>query len=236
MRPYQLLAKYYRRDWTAYGLQYAALVPAIASKHSWPIHSVVDLACGIGALAVELKHSGYDVLGVDLSPEMLAVARAADSEIPYILGDLTSVLIPRPVDLAICGFDSLNYLTDPAVLRNALSNVRTMLKTGAFFTFDVNTPRLYEEIQVGTITREVSGVVFRQILKYDPDHRLSTTTFDFGDGQQEIHLQRALSTSEVRDHLNAVGFGEIDIYDGFDMKAGGSESPKPVFVARNGTP
>jgi SAM-dependent methyltransferase len=49
--------------------------PVFAMLEAKPGESVLDLGCGDGALTAEIKASGADVLGVDLSDELLAVAR-----------------------------------------------------------------------------------------------------------------------------------------------------------------
>ena len=44
------------------------------SKSALPIRTVLDLACGTGSLTRELALRGYEMIGVDRSPEMLAQA------------------------------------------------------------------------------------------------------------------------------------------------------------------
>ena len=64
-----------------------------AEKHfrraGLPVHTVLDLACGTGSLTCRLAERGYEMIGVDQSEEMLAVAaekgRAVQGEKPIFL-------------------------------------------------------------------------------------------------------------------------------------------------------
>ena len=44
------------------------------ARSKLPIHTVLDLACGTGSLTCELAERGYEMIGADLSEEMLAQA------------------------------------------------------------------------------------------------------------------------------------------------------------------
>jgi SAM-dependent methyltransferase len=50
--------------------------------------SVLDAGCGTGRVALELQRRGHDVVGVDLDPSMLEVARAKAPGLPWVQGDL----------------------------------------------------------------------------------------------------------------------------------------------------
>ena len=57
------------------------------SRSPIPIHTVLDLACGTGAMTCLLAQRGYEMIGVDLSAEMLSVATEKAQ-------DLTGVIPP----------------------------------------------------------------------------------------------------------------------------------------------
>jgi len=233
MRPYEMLARYYDQEWGRWGTQYVKLVSWITGTYEYPIKSVVDLACGIGTLLTELERNGYDVLGIDLSSDMIDRAKILNPDIDYIVGDMATVVIPNQVDLTICSFDSLNYLVDEGHLVRALNNIHRMLKPCGFFVFDINTPHLYEERHHGTIEREFSGARFQQILSYDRQQRLASTVFDFGEGRTEEHIQRAYRVQDMRDRLHAAGFDTLGTFENFDLTAASEASSKAIFLARS---
>ena len=106
--------------------------------------TVADLACGTGSVALILAKQGYQVIGVDMSEEMLTVAaqRAQELKNPprFIHQKLQALHLPRGVDLAVCALDSLDYITNPDDCAKAIRRVYKALNPGGVFLFDVNTP------------------------------------------------------------------------------------------------
>jgi SAM-dependent methyltransferase len=133
----------------AYDLLYAEkdyeaecdLLERIFRESGRPVRTVLDLGCGTGAHAVRLAQRGYSVVGVDLSAEMLRLARErADStstEVELVLGDVRSVDLGRTFDAVICMFAVLGYQTTDADVADTLRTVRKHLVPGGPFVFDV---------------------------------------------------------------------------------------------------
>jgi SAM-dependent methyltransferase len=100
---------------------------------------VVDLGCGSGILAAQLVAAGYDVLGVDLSPDMLALARASAPEATFVASSLHEVDIPPCAAITAIG-EPLTYATDGArdvVLRALFGRCAAALPKGGLLLFDV---------------------------------------------------------------------------------------------------
>ena len=73
---------------------------------------VLDLACGTGILTAILAERGYDMTGIDLSPEMLSTARENCPEsVLLLLQDITAFELYGTVGAVLCSLDSLNHLT-----------------------------------------------------------------------------------------------------------------------------
>ncbi|MFE1273072.1 class I SAM-dependent methyltransferase [Streptomyces sp. NPDC058758] len=100
--------------------------------------SVLDLACGTGFYSRELRRRGAaDVLGVDISPEMIAAARAIEARDPlgvrYEVGDVAELRAPdQPFDLAL-GVQCLNYAGSIAEMERMCANVHAGLVPGGRF-------------------------------------------------------------------------------------------------------
>ena len=56
---------------------------------------VLDAGCGTGRVAIELARRGIDVVGVDLDPDMVAVARAKAPELTWLVADLARMQLDR---------------------------------------------------------------------------------------------------------------------------------------------
>ncbi len=108
------------------------------------VERVLDLACGTGSLTLELCRRGYTLMGVDLAPEMLAVADAKCREAGFaprfFCQGMEALRLPERVDACVCCLDSVNYVLKPQKLRRTFRRVYDCLEPGGVFLFDVNTP------------------------------------------------------------------------------------------------
>src|SRR5207248_1113162 len=73
---------------------------------------VVDLGCGSGIVSRAVAEAGYDVLGIDISPAMIALARERVSGGTFRVGSVISTEIPRCIAVVAVG-EVFNYLFDP---------------------------------------------------------------------------------------------------------------------------
>lgn len=116
---------------------------AFAEFSTVAIDRVLDLGCGTGGHAIPLAGRGYEVIGVDRSPGMLAAARvkaeAADvtGRISFLLDDVTAARPMASSDAALMMFNVLGYQALPAEVAAALAAVRRALRPGGLFLFDV---------------------------------------------------------------------------------------------------
>jgi SAM-dependent methyltransferase len=93
---------------------------------------VLDAGCGTGRVAIELHRRGFDVVGVDVSPDMLDTARSKASHLTWILGDLSSDDLPSAhFDVALAAGNVMIFLepgTEGAVVANL---ARSLVPGGA---------------------------------------------------------------------------------------------------------
>jgi SAM-dependent methyltransferase len=88
---------------------------------------LLDLACGTGRHAAEFAKLGWEVTGVDYSPDLLERARANAPEARFIEADMRELDLGEAFDAVTCLFDSIGYpLTDDGVI-SALSAARRHL-------------------------------------------------------------------------------------------------------------
>ena len=115
------------------------------------VREVLDLGCGTGSLTLALARRGYDMTGMDISPEMLAVAqnRMYEQELSGILWtrqDMRHFELYGTVDAVVCSLDGVNHLTETADLRDCLHWVYHYLVPDGLFLFDVNSVWKFEHI------------------------------------------------------------------------------------------
>lgn len=111
---------------------------------------VVDLGCGTGTMTELLAASGYDMIGVDYSEEMLSVAmeKKEKSGLPilYLCQDMRDLELYSTVGTVISVCDSLNYLLKEEDLVETFQRVNNYLFPGGIFIFDFNTVYKYETV------------------------------------------------------------------------------------------
>ncbi|MGW5878256.1 class I SAM-dependent DNA methyltransferase [Nocardiopsis terrae] len=121
---------------------------------------LLDLGCGTGNSSVELKKQGYQVTGIDISPEMIEVARNKDemSGIEFQVGELTD--IPGPpgtFDAAAAAGEPFHYLLDEDALTTAFSEVKRMLAPQGLLVAEMNTTMAFRMSAEGPGVRRLEG-------------------------------------------------------------------------------
>ncbi len=152
MNSYEALAPFY--DLLNGSVDYekwADRIAAVFSENGIEKGSIVlDAACGTGKMTVELAKRGYDMIGTDLSPEMLNEARNAaydnDLEILYLLQDLTKLDLFGTVKAITCCLDSLNYLRDNKSLKTFFDLADNYIEPDGLLVFDMNAKAKFENV------------------------------------------------------------------------------------------
>ena len=105
---------------------------------------VLELACGTGRVAVPIARAGIEVVGLDLSPHMLRMARAKARGLPLTVrrGDMTRFDLGRRFPLALIPFRAFQHLLTVERQRSCLRSVRRHLRRGGRLIVDLFDPRL----------------------------------------------------------------------------------------------
>ena len=132
---------------------------------------ILDLGCGTGTLTELLAEAGYDMIGVDLSPEMLDVANAKKIEsghdILYLCQDMRAFELYGTIRAVVCVCDSINYILDEEELTQVFRLVNNYLYPGGIFIFDFNTCHKYHMIGDSTIAENREDCSFIWENSYD---------------------------------------------------------------------
>lgn len=204
---------------------------------------LLDLCCGTGSLMLEFARRGIDVIGVDVSADMLAVARdKADAEglQPLLLcQNATELDLYGTVDGAVCTLDSLNHLTDYNDFSAALSNVALFLEPGGYFIFDVNTLYKHREV-LGDNTFVIDEDDLYCVWQNHCDGEYVDVELDFfaddGSGRYlrsgESFSERAYSDDEIYTALETAGLTVVDVLDDMSLLPPHERSERKIFIAR----
>jgi SAM-dependent methyltransferase len=196
-------------------------VLTLLRRHGVPNGLVVDLGCGSGRFAAALGEAGYQVLGVDLSPAMIRLAKKRAPGARFMAGSLLDVEVPACDAVTAIG-EIVNYQFDPKHSRTALSRlfrrVQRALRPGGVFVFDVAGPdrvpaKYWDEGEDWAIHVEVDGNgkkrwMTRKIVCF---RRSASGAYR---RSEELHRMRLLDVEAVAAELDALGF-QARVQDGY---------------------
>lgn len=189
--------------------------------------TVVDLAAGTGILSRRLADAGYDVVGCDISPDMLALARQSVPSAEFVESSLWDFELPTCVAVAAIG-EAFNYSGAggrPSIelLQNRFEHVRSRLVDDGCFVFDLAGPGrsgpngrrerswTFDDVTMDLVEIERDGLIER--------------TIDLGaasERRREVHTLVPFSPESVMLALRSSGLRgrEIPGYGEFGLRPG----------------
>ena len=204
---------------------------------------VLDLACGTGNITIPMAKRGYDMIGLDLSCEMLNVARekaaAEGLDILFLNQDMTDMELYGTVDAIVCALDGVNYITDPADLKRVFALVKNYLNPGGIMIFDINTEHKLRNILGGnTFVNEEQGIYYVWQSEFDDETKICAFELNFfceqPDGGyirfDEFQEERAYSTSEILDILKSEDLVAEGFYKPFEFSTPDDKEERIFFV------
>ena len=207
--------------------------------------TAVDLACGTGSVALLLARKGMDVIGVDLSEEMLCIAQQKAEGIGrpplFICQPLQQLHLPRGVDLAVCALDSLDYITDPKDCEAAIRRVYKVLNPGGCFIFDVNTPQKLRAMDGQVFLDEDDDVYCVWRGSFDEKTNICSYGMDLFQRMGNVwvrsfeeHQEYAYSAEQLISYMRSAGFTDIAVYADRKFADPGPDEQRIYLKARKG--
>lgn len=238
---YNTFAKFY--DKLTENVEYKKRTDYISSffkRYADKCDTVLDLACGTGSVTKYLADLGYNVIGIDLSDEMLTVASSKQiKNAMFIKGDMTDFELPYKVDCCVCSLDGINHLKDIVEVKKCFDCVYNSLNDGGIFVFDVNTVYKHKNV-LGNNTFVFDEEDF--FLSWDNEYLGDNTVrilLDFFvyngknyDRFSEEFNEKAYSVNELKSVLN--NFNIIGIYDELNLDDIKEDSERIYFVLKKG--
>jgi SAM-dependent methyltransferase len=225
--PYEAFAVIYDR-WSAGETEDVGFYVGLAREADGP---VVELAVGTGRVAVPVAAAtGQRVIGIDVSPAMLELARqnasAAGVELDLREGDMRDFELDEPAALVLCPFRSLLHLPGWRDRRRVFERVAASLRPGGRFAWNafVFDPGIAAAID--GVWREQNGV--RHRVDYAPADNRVTVTLESGDAITLWWVAR----SEWDGLVDVAGLEVESLHGWFDRRPFDEESREFVYVAR----
>lgn len=238
---YEVFAEYYDELMQNVGYrERAEYIDRLIKQYKPDANLLVDLACGTGSMTVEFAEMGYDVIGTDISEDMLSKAREkSDGSILYLCQSMQELDMYGTIDAFVCTLDSLNHIESRDELCRAFNRVSLFLEPDGVFVFDMNTPYKHEKV-LGNNT-----------FVYECDELYCVwQNYYFGDGRVDISLdffeeredgsyyrycedfyELAYSYADTEEMLRGAGLKILAAYDDMTLEPPTEKSERIVFVA-----
>ena len=210
----------------------AEFVDRCLRQYGKSVQRVIELACGTGRHACELAARGYDIVGVDISDDMIEVSReraqAAGGMVAFRQGDMRNLQLEGPAfDAAVCLFDSIGYVQTNEAVGEVFAAVRRLVKPGGLL--------LIEFWHAAAMIGRHSPLTLRRRQTPDAEIvRLAETTLDYSrqlahvdytlfelrrdgtyDESRETHVNRYFLVQEMAALLEAAGLEPVRWFAGY---------------------
>ncbi len=201
--------------------------------------SLLDLACGTGTMSLLFKEKGYQVIGIDLSSEMLSAAdNKGKGTIPFIKAEMQNFSLTEPVDACVCCLDSINHLSSLKEAEKTFECVYNALNENGIFVFDVNTVHKHKNILAD------NSFVFDEenyFLSWDNERiddysiRIILDFFVYNGKNYDRYSEEFIETAFETEALSAAlepYFEILGIYDDLSMDKPKTDSERLYFVCK----
>jgi SAM-dependent methyltransferase len=216
----------------------ADFIKRVVAHHQKSVgQELLDVACGTGGHALFLQDD-FQILGVDINPEMLDLAREKLPRVNFIQSDMKKLDLGLKFDVIICLFSAINYHISLEELRRTFQRFYQHLHVGGILLFDLGF--CLENWEEGRML--VDAVVEGDLqLARISQSRLQDGVFNANfvflikeDGKMDFEVDQhqigVFPTIKVQEMLYEMGF-ECHIYNGYHEERWDPDSDeRPVFV------
>jgi ubiquinone/menaquinone biosynthesis C-methylase UbiE len=216
---YRDLAKYYDYVYSFkdYEQEVKQLREVIQQYQKSSGKDLLEIACGTGKHIEHLKRS-YHVTGLDISEEMLAIARERNPDVRFVLGDMRDAKLSQTFDIITCLFGSINYNTNLEQLKMTLDNLSKHLKPEGIIVIEPIFTResfMDRHLSIDSVDESDMKIVRVGLSREEDGHAVLElqsliATKDGITHHIDIHTMGLFSRQSILDTLKASGLaGEV---------------------------
>lgn len=250
MPDFDRFVRYYDADMGSF-MDDLSLYRELARRSEGPI---LDAMCGTGRVVVPLAQAGFQTVGLDIAPAMVAAVerkiaeRQLDRWLRAVQGDVRSFELPERFGLILVPLNSLMHLETVEDQLKALRSIQRHLRPDGLLVLDLFNPDPRELmtdqgvlVYEHTFTSDAGHLVQKYVVRRT-DWAAQRQSVEFiydelaADGQVTRQVMpfvmRWLYRFEVQHLLAYVGFSVEAVYGDYDLEPYTSDSPQLIVVAR----
>jgi len=213
------------------------------NKHLGAKGCVLDLACGIGRHTIPLCQMGFGVVGLDVSPKLLKIAKQRSKQVQLVRGDMRFLPFKSETFGATISMDtSFGYLPTEQDDKAALAEVQRTLTRKGIFVIDVfNRQELTLKYRVDENQpfkqKEYPSFFLQQKRTVTPKGDWLCDLWivqDKTNGRESVfeHVVRLYEHGKLEVMLDKAGFAVKEVYGGYEGENFGFESPHLIFIVQ----
>jgi SAM-dependent methyltransferase len=227
-----------------------AIAAWLTARGVLPGAHLLDAGCGTGRYAAELARLGYVVQGIDLSAELIDVARgsidAARTTVSFAVGDIKSLPAGR-YDAILCR-GVLNDFVDDEGRGAVLAAFARALRPSGTLILDVReweasaARKAREPVFKKSVDTDRGKLTFTSVTELDRENRrlmLSERHTLLDDGQERSSdyrfVMRCWTRGELDSALTQSGFGDVAYFGAYDPTVPAGATDRLVAVSQRST-
>lgn len=205
---------------------------------------VAELACGTGTITSMLATDGYDMIGVDISYDMLGIARGkCPGNVLLLQQDIRELDLYGSAAAMVCVCDGMNYMDCADSLYRVFCKVNTFLDYDGIFIFDLKTRYFYENVLGSRIiaeNREDASLIWENEFNAETGiNEYLVTIYSLCDEEnglferyEELHTQKAYSIEETKELAERAGLETVAVYNAFTKEEPKEDSERVYFILK----
>ncbi len=210
--------------------------------------SILDVGCGTGTYALELAQRGFQVTGIDISKEQIAVANTKlvneKLDIEFLKADMFDLKFKQKFDLVLCR-GVLNDIINNKLRLKIFQIFKSLLHKNGVLVFDVrdwensykakSKNRITEKIislekgQLSFKSETKFNIALKQLLIKET-HILKNNNID--DIDEYAFIMQCWTTDELKYNLENAQFNKFDFYGDYKLDVAYGETEKIIVVAK----
>ncbi len=195
----------------------------------YPIKTAIDLACGSGLHTIVLNKLGVTTTGIDISSEMLELARKNASQYgihaDFISQSMEELNVSQPADALLCLGNSIPHLQNESALKNVLKRAKDSIRSGGWLVLQIlNYSKILEKQERIIAVHETDNKTFIRFYDFMESHLQFNILLIEKTGNNLTHtlnstqLQPFTHNTLIK-NLDQTGFTNIEIFGNLEFSA-----------------
>ncbi len=181
--------------------------------------NILEIGCGTGKFGAKFSAAGYKITGMDLSLDMLKVAKTRTyNNFRTFCGNMQNFAISKKMDFIFSVHDTMNYNLSEDEFIKTLQSVKNTMHKDSIFMFDITTEyNIVKNFENSNSSYKTHGTKISWDNNYDKAENKIYSYLTFKDSKtgvesKEVHVQKIYKTTEIENMLIKTGFKILDVF------------------------